>query len=305
MAKVEKEGSSEFVLDLESLRPLGETRLSSLLQSLKQSTVTDTLSLAEFIELLGLKSPANKELSSNIFGNLSQEEFPPVKSDLLGLVELAKREGLIRDFIGIGRKVKNTRIIFSSVVGRKPKPHLAMYLLFINRLKRELSDFEFIVHLEDWFMSNFLPRSVDLDSKSKYMEYIKRFCGADVIITTSSITTKAIPQRFIQDSLSQVTLEDFISVLPFTKHSLDNIRLYDLLHLVWNAYLVSTLRGIYLTNINSKREFLIFRKALGGNPPTVFFPSAPESIEETGNIDFYDKYVTFSGLSIDQKKLKP
>lgn len=150
---------------------------------------------------------------------------------LLGFMESAKQKGIIKDFIGIGQKVEiPPTLIFSSIIGKETKPYLAMYMLFVARLKREMPNFRFTIHLEDWFPASFLNRLINPDSTRRYLEYISRFEVADISITTSSIPIKIIPQQFIKDNLSRVSLGDFISVLPFTKHSLDNISLSDLLH---------------------------------------------------------------------------
>lgn len=249
--------------------------------------------LASFLKSLDVWITFNisQPHSSNLCNYSHSLEFNP---DFSGFLDLAKSKQLIKDFIGIGKKIKN-KIVFTTLVGEQPKPYLLMYLLFAKRVKKNFPALEFVIHLEDWFPGKYLSEKAKRRATLNYERFIHQFNIVDRIIFTSSLfPRKLVSSSFIKKTLSNVTLEDFLSVLPFQKRSLEFILFDDLFHFVWNIFTIFSIPGIYLTSMNSKREFLIFRKSLLGDPPVIFFPSAPEDISSEVSFKFYSRYFSFA-----------
>ena len=288
--------------------------LNNLRKNFKQNLIStpgfnnknflNTLCLADFLESLEIWDYTRNVSLIEKFSFFDNNYASKSNSKFLSFLVSAKNKNLIKDFVGIGKKTKS-RIVFSILIDQRPKPYLIMYLLFLKKIKKIFPSFEFIIHLEDWFLKDYSSEKINKKIISRYKQVINKFNVADrVILTESFFRHKIIPPHFIKEVLVNINVGDFLSVLPFQKRNPEFILLGDIFHFIWNIFTIQKIPGIYLTSMNSKREFLVFRKALKGKPPVIFFPSAPEDIFSTDVLLFYSNYLLFPKNKTEIKELK-
>lgn len=286
-------------LDLGKLSPLAEKPISSI-SGFSENYFKSETSLAEFLFSLDIWS------TSSLDGSFLPEKVKN-SSQNLSLrkhLDVAKNRQLIKDFIGIKKSSPN-KLIFSTLVGHSPKIYLAMYLFFVRWLNSQMTArTHLIVYLEDWFSRFFLNKTIDNQSLLGYENFIEKFEVADEIIYShDSSVKKIIYATFVDNYLQKTSMGDFLSVLPYSKQESLFINFRDILHFVWNIYVFSLNPGIYLTSINSKREFIVFRKVLGNGLSIIFFPIAPENIDGENN-DFYSRYFISSKDEVIWEEIK-
>ena len=279
------------LINLNNLRKKFKQNLTSI-QGFNNKNFLNNLCLVDFLKSLKIWSVTQNIFSTEKFPFFDNSYASKSNSEFLSFLSSAKNKNLIKDFVGIGKKTKK-RIVFSILIDQRPKPYIIMYLLFLKKIKKIFPSFEFIIHLEDWFLKNYSSEKVNKKITSEYKQFIDKFNVADKIIFTSSFFRhKIIPPYFIKEVLTNVNVGDFLSVLPFQKRHPEFILLGDISHFIWNIFTIQTIPGIYLTSINSKREFLVFRKALKGELPVIFFPSAPEDMFSADILRFYSSYLS-------------
>ena len=283
---------SSSIIELSNFRKSYKQSLNSL-PGFNNKNFSNNFNFADFLESLEIwtyskNSAVCSDPSFNSSSNSKKE------SDFLNFILSAKNKNLINDFVGIGKKTKN-RIVFSLLIQEEPKPYIMMYLLFVKKIKKIFPNFEFIVYLEDWLPKYYSDIKTNKIKVSKYKRFITEFDVADRIVAADPFFyRKIIELSFVKEFLKNIKVADFLDVLPFQRRHPEFILLYDLFHFIWNIFTIKTIPGIYLTSINSKREFLIFRKALGGDLPVIFFPIAPESASNVETLEFYSNYFMFA-----------
>lgn len=290
------------LINLDDLRKKFKQNLTST-PGFNNKNFLNNLCLADFLKSLKIWSVTQNTFSTEKFPFFGNNYASKSNFEFLSFLSSAKNKNLINDFVGIGKKTKK-RIVFSILINQRPKPYLIMYLLFLKKIKKIFPSFEFIIHLEDWFLKNDSSEKTNKKIISKYKQFIDKFNVADKIILTSSFFRhKIIPPHFIKEVLTNVNVGDFLSVLPFQKRYPEFILLGDIFHFIWNIFIIQTIPGIYLTSINSKREFLVFRKALKGELLVIFFPSAPEDMFSADILRFYSSYLLSSDNKTELKEL--
>ncbi len=284
-------------INLKPIITIKDKRLSSLL--VKQPN--NNISLLELVKKL--KIPKNNYECRSLFKiriNQSQGRYSYFFQDL-------KDNKLIKDLVGFKEKL-SLPIVFSTLVTHQPKVYLLMYFSLLAAIKQRFPKTRTIIYFETWFSRYFFQKTSNSKAYLELIKTIEKSTGkiVDQIFFTENISKNmCVPAFFIQETLSKIGISDFISILPYSKHRLDNIRLTDLLHFIWNLYSIYLIPGTYLTSINSKREFLTFRKALKKDRLSIaFLPKAPEEMDSHKAHSFYKQYLDFGGMTHIYRQLQ-
>lgn len=284
------------VINFNHLQKLSNLRLV-LVPGFSETNFNSDINFADFLESLEIWSLPCSEAPNNLRNYLKKSDcLQKQDHNLLDYIKLCRQRGLIKDSLGIKKNCRFNQLIFSGLVGSGPKPYLAMYLFFAQGVKKKISLFRFIIHLEDSLPRLLSDKSYKFKPVDMYRGYIDRFRIADKVILTSTLFKQLlVPMEFTREYFANLLLDDFLSVLPFHNRQSNFILLSDILHFVWQVYFIHFYPGIYLTSINSKREFLVFRKCLSKQLPVIFFPIAPENAKSKSDINFYQKYHSLTG----------
>ena len=213
-----------------------------------------------------------------------EEHFPvqqqtSCKIDLSPIIQVLWKQKKIVDVIG-PRKIPQSRpICFSTFVSERLKEYLKQYLKIGKALCELSHDLQFIVWLEDTLtaLKNSWEAFTTQQAVNVYRGFFLKEFPESQVLLSSEIAPLGIPQSFTE-KLSCITIEEFLSVLPFHLRNLMFVKTLDVIHFAWNCYILHRLPGVYLAGINNKRNFQLFRKVVGSQITVILLPLGSEKI---------------------------
>ena len=230
----------------------------------------DNLSLLTVLDQLSLGS------------NKIVREYFPVQQEskntnLSVNVKILRQKRKIVDVMGSLKNPENMSIYFSTMVGIKPKEYLKQYIGVAKVLCNSSSKLKFVLWFEDSLTClkkdwGILIIQQAINSYKKFFE--KNFSESQILLS-SEIIPRGIPQSFAEN-ISEIMINELLSILPFHLRNPKFVKIFDLVHFVWNSYLFYRLPGIYLVGINNKRHFQLFRKIIRQKLTAVFLPLGSE-----------------------------
>jgi len=220
------------------------------------------------------------DLGSN---RVTEEYFPTQqpanKIDLSGSIQTLKQQRKIVDAIGPTKISSNIPICFSTFVGIKPKEYLKQYVEVAKILYEPSNKLRFVVWLEDTL--TILKNGWNASTAQQAVDAFKAFFSKEFsecqTILSSEIAPIGIPQSFAE-KLSVITTEEFLSALPFHLRNPMFVKTLDVVHFVWNCYVLYRLPGVHLAGITNKRHFQLFRKVVGTKVTAILLPLGSESV---------------------------
>jgi len=220
------------------------------------------------------------DLGSN---RVTEEYFPTQqpanKIDLSGSIQTLKQQRKIVDAIGPTKISSNIPICFSTFVGIKPKEYLKQYVEVAKILYEPSNKLRFVVWLEDTL--TILKNGWNASTAQQAVDAFKAFFSKEFsecqTILSSEIAPIGIPQSFAE-KLSVITTEEFLSALPFHLRNPMFVKTLDVVHFVWNCYILYRLPGVHLAGITNKRHFQLFRKVVGTKVTAILLPLGSESV---------------------------
>ncbi len=219
----------------------------------------------------------------NLGSERSVEEKPPKKQqgskvNLSEKVQILRQEKKIIDTIGSVKIFSDTDIYFSTLVGIRPKEYLKQYVEVAKTLCEPSSALQFTILLED----SLTPLKNDWDlltlkkSINLYKAFFQKMFPGSRILLSSEIAPIGVPKNFAE-KLTTVATKDFLSLLPFHLQNPMFVKILDIVHCVWNCYLLYRSPGIHLVGVNNKRHFQLFRKIVESKLTVVLLPLGSES----------------------------
>ena len=220
------------------------------------------------------------DLGSN---RVTEEYFPTQqpanKIDLSGSIQTIRQQRKIVDAIGPTKISSNMPICFSTFVGIKPKEYLKQYVEVAKILYEPSNKLRFVVWLEDTL--TILKNGWNASTAQQAVDAFKAFFSKEFsecqTILSSEIAPIGIPQSFAE-KLSVITTEEFLSALPFHLRNPMFVKTLDVVHFVWNCYILYRLPGVHLAGITNKRHFQLFRKVVGTKVTAILLPLGSESV---------------------------
>jgi len=220
------------------------------------------------------------DLGSN---RVTEEYFPTQqpanKIDLSGSIQTIRQQRKIVDVIGPTKISSNMPICFSTFVGIKPKEYLKQYVEVAKILYEPSNKLRFVVWLEDTL--TILKNGWNASTAQQAVDAFKAFFSKEFsecqTILSSEIAPIGIPQSFAE-KLSVITTEEFLSALPFHLRNPMFVKTLDVVHFVWNCYILYRLPGVHLAGITNKRHFQLFRKVVGTKVTAILLPLGSESV---------------------------
>ena len=220
------------------------------------------------------------DLGSN---RVTEEYFPTQqpanKIDLSGSIQTIRQQRKIVDAIGPTKISSNMPICFSTFVGIKPKEYLKQYVEVAKILCVPSNKLRFVVWIEDTL--TILKNGWNASTAQQAVDAFKAFFSKEFsecqMILSSEIAPIGIPQSFAE-KLSVITTEEFLSALPFHLRNPMFVKTLDVVHFVWNCYILYRLPGVHLAGITNKRHFQLFRKVVGTKVTAILLPLGSESV---------------------------
>jgi hypothetical protein len=218
------------------------------------------------------------ELGSN---KMSQEYFPIHKKsgvvdirDNIRELRLSKR---VSDVIGPLRIPRGTPVCFSTFVSLHPKAYIKQYIDIGYTLCTKETGLIFTVWLEDTIPA-FKNRWDRKTTNEAVKAYQIRFAeeAQEYLLVSSEVIPHGIPRSFAEEKFSNISGEEFLSVMPFHLRQPRFVRILDIIHFAWNCYVIYRYPGVYLAGISNKRHFQLFRKVIGKDFTVLLVPLFPE-----------------------------
>jgi len=219
------------------------------------------------------------DLGSN---RVTEEYFPTQqpagKIDISGSIQTLRQQRKIVDAIGPTKISSNMPICFSTFVGVKPKEYLKRYVEVAKILCEPSNKLRFVVWIEDTLtvLKNDWNASTAQQAVDAFKAFFSKEFSECQMILSSEIAPIGIPQSFAE-KLSAITTEEFLSALPFHLRNPMFVKTLDVIHFVWNCYILHQLPGVYLVGVNNKRHFQLFRKVVGQQVTAILLPLGSES----------------------------
>ncbi|MBU4010419.1 MAG: hypothetical protein KJ882_06605 [Proteobacteria bacterium] len=234
-------------------------------------TNLNNLSFLDIIERLGLASDA-----------VVMEKFPVQKKAphiniSVNIQKLRQAEKII-DAIGSPKLTKETPVCFSTLVNLQPKLYLEHYIDIAHSLCNNETQLSFTVWLEDRFsaLKNKWDEITIQESLEAYRQFfIKEFPQTQILVS-SEVVANGIPLDFAEEKFDSIDGEEFLSLIPFHLRNPMLIKVLDVVHFAWNCYVIYRYPGLYLTSINNKRHFQVFRKIVGKDLTVLLTTVFPE-----------------------------
>lgn len=214
---------------------------------------------------------------------LTEESFPIQqclgKINLSESIQQLRKDKKVADVIGPTKIAKGAPICFSTLLGTKPKAYFRQYIEVGRILCKSSSGLGFTVWLEDTLttLKNSWSVSTTRESVEAYKTFFdKEFPGCQIMLS-SEIAPVGVPQSFAE-KFSAITTEEFLSALPFHLRNPMFVKTLDVVHFVWNCYVLDRLQGVHLAGITNKRHFQLFRKVVGTQVTVILLPLGSESV---------------------------
>jgi len=249
------------------------------LDSQRLNTTMAELGMADFNNL---PFPAILERLEMQSDRKTEDNFPSQllskKIDLLADIQQLRQAKKVVDAFGPTKIPIGTSVCFSTLIGTRPKAYFRQYIEVAKILCRSSNGLRFVVWLEDTLTT--LKYGWDASVKQRALDAYASFFKVEFpeceIIISSKTAPDGVPQSFAE-KLGNITTEEFISVLPFHMRNTMFIKTLDIVHFVWNCYLVHHFPGIYLAGVNSKRHFQLFRKVSDRQITAILLPLGSEN----------------------------
>lgn len=243
-------------------------------------TIAD-MGMADFNDLPFPVILERLDLGSN---RVTEECFPTQQSiggkiDLSGSIQSLRQQRKIADAIGPTKISSSMPICFSTFVGLKPKEYLKQYVEVAKILYESPNKLRFVVWIEDTL--TILKNGWDVSTAQQAVNAYKAFFSKEFpecqMILSGEMAPVGIPQSFAE-KLSAITTEEFLSALPFHLRNPMFVKTLDIVHFIWNCYLLYRLPGVYLAGVNNKRHFQLFRKVVGQQVTAILLPLGSENL---------------------------
>lgn len=233
----------------------------------------------------GLKSGDLKQRFSDVvlgldFGRIEHSSLlSPItkpgkqKRNLTGCLDTLIKQGHLSDVIGAKVLGAESVLHYSTFVSPKLKPYFPVYISLMERICDE-TGIQTTVWLED-LMS--LPRfgwSIECLREATLLTR-EWFTNQKVKVTIkvgSESGGGVVPLDFIEKTFGDCSMAEFMVMLPFHKHDMSVMSVSDVAHCLWGTYVFSCFPGLHLTAINSKRNYMLFRKLLGRTYSVALLP---------------------------------
>lgn len=167
---------------------------------------------------------------------------------------------LVADVIGrLDLSQSELTVTSSFLVGRKPKLYILPYIFFSQGLGASLTIWfdDVIAHLHH-------KRGWDeqLVLNNEYKKAITPF-GAKIVFSSEYFSNKVIPGWLLENA-SKLSWQSFASVLPYNARRPEQVKVLDVLHLLWQSVVLSQCnQDCFLTAINTKSQFELIRQLCG------------------------------------------
>lgn len=213
----------------------------------------------------------------------TEENFPSQqlseKIDLSADIQQLRKDGKVADTIGPTKVPKGTPVCFSTLLGTGPKAYLRQYIEVAKILCKPSIGLRFVIWLEDTLTA--LKYGWDASVKQRAIDAYASFFKIEFpeceIIISSETAPVGVPKSFTE-KLGNITAEEFISALPFHLRNPMFVKTLDVVHFVWNCYVLYRLPGVHLAGITNKRHFQLFRKVVGTKVTAILLPLGSESV---------------------------
>ena len=241
-------------------------------------TMTE-MGMEDFKDLPFLTILERLDLGSN---RATEEYFPTQqpgdKIDLSDNIQTLKQQEKVVDVIGPTKILSSMSIYFSTFISIRPKEYLKQYVEVAKVLCKSSKELKFVVWLEDTL--SILKNGWDVSTAQQAVNafktfFLKEFPGCQMMLS-SGIAPRGISQDFAE-KISAITTEEFLSALPFHLRKPMFIKILDIVHFVWNCYVLYRLPGIHLAGITNKRHFQLFRKVVGKKVTAILLPLGSEA----------------------------
>jgi hypothetical protein len=245
------------------------------------------------IPLIKLKIPNLHEISIlNLLEKLKlsserkfQEYFPSYEKDKIKInlekdLWILKKRRKIADTFGPFKFDGEKHLCFASLLSISLKTYVFDYIEVVKFLYKRNEGLIFTVWLEDrlsllkngwnWEIINHLTNS--------YSEFFRNQFPRVKILKSSEVLPDGIPRDFVIKKMSSIRINTVQSFLPFHLRDLTFIRVYDVIHFIYMCYLLFRYPAIYLTGINTKHHFQVYRKILNASISVIFLPLGSEKV---------------------------
>lgn len=181
----------------------------------------------------------------------------------------SKIDEIIVDSIGpTNFYIPNIRMATSFLAGRKPKLYILPYIFLAKCINATLT-----LWLDDVIATFKHPRSHHEQNElnSYYKDVLLPY---EIKITVSS---EYFPNLVIPDWLiikaRELSWDEFVSVLPYHTRNPNHVRIFDIIHLLWESLVLSQCdHDYFVTADNTKAQFLKIRKLCGVKRNIIFIP---------------------------------
>jgi hypothetical protein len=249
---------------------------------LNSERLNTTLAEMGVVDFNSLPLPAILERMGLWSNRKTEENFPlqqcSEKIDLSADIQELGEDKKIVDVIGPTMVFKSSPVCFSTLLGTRPKVYLKQYIEVARILCKPSNGLKFIIWLEDTLtvLKNGWDVSATKNAVQKYKLFFAQEFPNCQIMLSSEIAPVGVPQDFVE-KLSTITTNEFLSALPFHLRNPIFVKTLDIVHFVWNCYVLHKMPGVYLAGINNKRHFQLFRKIVGSQITAVLLPLGSEN----------------------------
>jgi hypothetical protein len=245
------------------------------------------------IPLIKLEIPNLHEISIlNLLGKLKlgserkfQEYFPSYEKNKIEInlendLWILKKRGKIVDTWGSLKFNGEKHLCFATLLSFSIKGYIFDYIEIAKFLSERNEELTFTVWLEDRLslLKNNWNWEIITHLTNSYSKFFKDQFPRVKILKSSEVLPRGIPRSFVIKKMSSIRVDTVQSFLPFHLRNLTFIRVYDIIHFVYMCYLLFQYPAIYLTGINTKHHFQIYRKILNVPISVIFLPLGSEKV---------------------------
>lgn len=214
--------------------------------------------------------PYLKDLMSLLdFGRATLSRIPVTpygdsKYELSRCLASLLKLGTLSEVIGGGSLDSRAVAHYSTFVTKQPRSYFDTYcdLMAEIRLRTNLPS---TVWLEDvaclsrfgWSISEAREAAINT-----YEWFQKQDASLDIMLSSEYEAGK-VPLDFIERILSNMSMEEFLGMLPFHKRHPSLILVSDVCHCIWSTYVFSRFPGLHLVGVTNKRNCMTYRKHCG------------------------------------------
>lgn len=235
--------------------------------SLSQCGVTseNVSCLKDLVSLLGFGRATLSRIPVAPYGG-SRYELSQCLTSLLKL-------GTLSEVIGAGSLKGRAVAHYSTFVTKQPRSYFNTYCGLMREIRSQ-TNLPSTVWLEDVACLSRFGWSTNeaQDAATVTHEWFQKQDPSLNIMLSSEYEAGKIPLDFIERILSNISMEEFLGMLPFHKRHSSLILVSDVCHCIWSTYIFSRFSGLHLAGATNKRNCMIYRKHCGKEHTIALLP---------------------------------